>query len=107
MDAAAEVGEITSSVVSPEYGKVLALAIVRTAQSEAGTALESVAMDAAAPVAAGTKLSAGGAEVGEITSSVVSPEYGKVMALAIVRAAQSEAGTSWESAGGGTGTVLG
>ena len=41
MDAAAEVGEITSSVVSPEYGKVMALAIVRTAQSEAGTALES------------------------------------------------------------------
>jgi len=77
------------------------------AQGHVNKKLVRVAMDAAAPPAAGTKLSAGGAEVGEITSSVVSPEYGKVMALAIVRTAQSEAGTALESAGGGTGTVLG
>lgn len=38
-----------------------------------------------APLAPGTKLMAGAAEAGEVTSSVFSPESGKVVALAYVR----------------------
>jgi aminomethyltransferase len=39
-----------------------------------------------APLAGGTKVSAGAAEAGEITSSAFSPALGKVVALAYVRA---------------------
>jgi aminomethyltransferase len=53
-----------------------------------------VEVDAAEPVPAGTKLSAGGAEAGEITSSVWSPRFGKVVALAYVRVPHGEPGTA-------------
>ncbi len=43
-------------------------------------------LDAAAPLARGTKVLAGTAEAGEITSSAFSPALGKVVALAYVRA---------------------
>jgi folate-binding protein YgfZ len=46
--------------------------------------LERIELDAADPVAAGTKLTIGGREA-EITSSVYSPHFGKAIALAYVR----------------------
>jgi folate-binding protein YgfZ len=46
--------------------------------------LERIELDAAEPVAAGTKLTVGGREA-EITSSVYSPHFGKVIALGYVR----------------------
>lgn len=56
-------------------------------------------VDAAEALPAGTKLSAGGAEAGEITSSVWSPRFGKVAALAYVRVPHGEPGTVLEAAG--------
>jgi tRNA-modifying protein YgfZ len=50
-------------------------------------------IDASTPLAPGTKLTAGAEEAGEITSSVYSPAFGKVVALAYMRAAQAEPGT--------------
>lgn len=46
--------------------------------------LERIELDAAEPVAAGTKMTVGGREA-EITSSVYSPHFGKVIALGYVR----------------------
>ena len=51
-------------------------------------------LDASEPVAAGTKLKAGDADAGEITSAVFSPELGKVAAMAYVRTAFTNAGTA-------------
>ena len=48
--------------------------------------LTGLRIDATEPPAAGTKLSANGAEVGEITSAAFSPALGKVVALGLVRA---------------------
>lgn len=52
-----------------------------------------VEMDAAEPPARGAKLLAGEAEAGEITSAVLSPQSGKVAALAYVRVPNDAAGT--------------
>ena len=48
--------------------------------------LTSLLIDAVAPLAAGTKLSADGVEAGEITSAAFSPAVGKVVALGYLRA---------------------
>ena len=56
-------------------------------------------------IAAGTKLSAEGADAGEITSAVRSPETGKVAAIGYVRTAQAAPGTELR-AGGATARVL-
>jgi aminomethyltransferase len=47
----------------------------------------------------GTKVSAGGAEAGEITSSAYSPELGKVVALAYLRAPYAAEGTALQAGG--------
>lgn len=60
------------------------------AQGHVNKKLVRVEFDAAASPAPGTKLTAGGADAGEVTSSVVSPESAKVVALAIVRAQFAE-----------------
>src|SRR5579859_386429 len=49
-------------------------------------------IDGAAPPAAGAKLTADGAEVGEITSAAFSPALGKVVALGYVRAQYASPG---------------
>jgi folate-binding protein YgfZ len=51
------------------------------------------------PVEPGAKLQAAGADVGEITSAVLSPETGKTVALAYVRTPHDAPGTSLEVAG--------
>jgi folate-binding protein YgfZ len=48
---------------------------------------------AAEPPSAGTRLSADGAEAGEITSAAYSPQHGKAIALAYVRVPRTEPGT--------------
>ncbi len=53
-----------------------------------------VEMDAAEAPAAGTRLTADGAEAGEITSAVVSPRTGKVAALAYVRVPHDAPGSA-------------
>jgi aminomethyltransferase len=50
-------------------------------------------LEGSEPVAPGTKLKAGDADAGEITSAVFSPELGKVAALGYVRTAFTDAGT--------------
>lgn len=47
----------------------------------------------------GTKLTAGGSEVGEITSAAFSPDLGKVVALGYARATHAEPGSALEAAG--------
>jgi len=56
--------------------------------------------------AAGAKLLAGPAEAGEITSSVLSPESGKIAALAYVRTPYAAAGTTLSTAGQAAAIVL-
>ena len=68
------------------------------AQGHVNKKLVRVEMDGAAPPATGAKLTAAGAEVGQVTSSVYSPDAGKVVALAIVRAQFAEPGTELEGA---------
>jgi folate-binding protein YgfZ len=68
------------------------------AQGHVNKKLVRVEMEAAEPVAAGTKLTAAGAEAGEVTSSVYSPAAGKAIALAIVRSQFAEPGTVLDSA---------
>jgi folate-binding protein YgfZ len=68
------------------------------AQGHVNKKLVRVELEAAEPVAPGTKLTAGGAEAGEVTSSVYSPAAGKVIALAIVRTQFAEPGTALDSA---------
>ena len=57
-----------------------------------------------APLAGGTKISAGAGEAGEIASSAFSPALEKVVALAYVRAQYAAAGTVLQ-AGGRTASV--
>jgi len=69
------------------------------AQGHVNKKLVRLKIAAAEPPAPGTKLTAHGAEAGEITSSVVSPEAGDVVALAYVRTNFAEGGTELEAAG--------
>jgi len=62
------------------------------AQGHVNKLLSRVELDTAEPPAPGTKLAADGAEVGEITSAVYSPEAGKAVALAYLRTAFAESG---------------
>jgi folate-binding protein YgfZ len=55
--------------------------------------LRKLELDTAEPPAAGTKLTAGGADAAEIASSAISPATGKAVALAYVRAPFAEPGT--------------
>lgn len=55
------------------------------AQGHVNKKLVRLEFEGAAPLAGGTKLAAGPAEAGEVTSSVYSPELGKIVALAYVR----------------------
>ena len=64
------------------------------AQGHVNKLLVRVEIDAAEPVAAGAKLAADGKDAGEITSSVVSPQSGRVAALAYVRTPYAASGTS-------------
>jgi folate-binding protein YgfZ len=68
------------------------------AQGHVNKKLVRVELEAAEPVAPGTKLTASGAEAGEVTSSIYSPAAGKVIALAIVRTHFAEPGTALDSA---------
>ena len=67
------------------------------AQGRVNKLLVRLEVDAAEPLAAGTKLTAGGAEAGEITSSAYSPRSGQVVALGYVRAAHAAAGTNLQA----------
>jgi folate-binding protein YgfZ len=67
------------------------------AQGHVNKKLVRIEFDAADPVAPGTKLTAAGAEVGEVTSSVTSPQSGKVIALAIVRTPFADTGRQLDS----------
>jgi aminomethyltransferase len=51
-------------------------------------------IDATTAPDAGTKITAGGADIGEITSAAFSPAFGKVVALGILRAQYAVPGTS-------------
>jgi folate-binding Fe-S cluster repair protein YgfZ len=62
------------------------------AQGHINKKLVRVEVDAPAPIAAGTKLTAAGADAGEITSSVFSPESGKVVGMAYVRTPFADSG---------------
>jgi len=63
------------------------------AQGHVNKQLVRLEVEGVEPPAAGTKLKAGDADAGEITSAVYSPELGKVAALGYVRTAFAEAGT--------------
>jgi aminomethyltransferase len=69
------------------------------AQGHVNKRLVRIEISASQPPAAGSKLSASGAEAGEITSSVYSPEAGNVVALAYVRANFAESGTALDAGG--------
>lgn len=62
------------------------------AQGHVNRKLVQLHLDSAGPVAAGAKLTVGGAEAGEITSSVYSPAQGGAVALAYVRASYAAPG---------------
>ena len=64
------------------------------AQGHVNKKLVRLEVDGVELLAAGTRLKAGDADAGEITSSVNSPQSGKVVAMAYVRTAFAEAGTS-------------
>jgi aminomethyltransferase len=64
------------------------------AQGHVNKLLSSVELDTAEPPAPGSKLTADGAEAGEITSSVYSPEHGKAIALAYLRTPFADPGRS-------------
>ena len=63
------------------------------AQGHVNKKLVRLEVDGAEPLAAGTRLKAGDADAGEITSAVYSPRSGKVAAMGYVRTAFAEAGT--------------
>ena len=63
------------------------------AQGHVNKKLVRLTIETAEPVAPGTKVAAEGKESGEVTSSIYSPDAGKVVALAIVRAQFAETGT--------------
>jgi folate-binding protein YgfZ len=67
------------------------------AQGHVNKKLVRVEFEAADAVAPGTKLTAAGAEVGEVTSSIYSPQSGKVIALAVVRTPFADPGTLLDS----------
>lgn len=81
--------------VSFEKGCYLGQEIVERirAMGHVNKLLVRLEMEAAGVVAAGTKLTVDGKEAGEITSAVVSPESGRVAALAYVRTPHAQAGT--------------
>jgi tRNA-modifying protein YgfZ len=62
------------------------------AQGHVNKKLVRVEVDAPEPLSPGTKLTADGAAAGEITSSVYSPESGKVVGMAYVRTPFAESG---------------
>jgi aminomethyltransferase len=64
------------------------------AQGHVNKKLVRLEVDSAQPLAPGTKLKAGDADAGEITSAVYSPQSGKVEALGYVRTAFAEPGTA-------------
>ena len=64
------------------------------AQGHVNQKLVRLEIDGSEPAAPGARLTAGGAEAGEITSSVYSPHFGKVIALASVRAAHAVPGSA-------------
>jgi tRNA-modifying protein YgfZ len=63
------------------------------ARGHVNRSLVRVEIEAGVAPAAGAKLTAGGAEAGEITSAAVSPRRGKVMALAYLRVPHNASGT--------------
>ena len=63
------------------------------AQGHVNRLLVRLEVESAEPLAAGNKLTADGAEAGEITSSIRSPQSGCVAALAVVRASYAKSGT--------------
>ena len=63
------------------------------AQGHVNKLLVRLEVESPEPPPAGTKLSADGAEAGEITTAIHSPQSGCVAALAIVRAAYAKSGT--------------
>jgi glycine cleavage system aminomethyltransferase T len=67
------------------------------AQGHVNKKLVRIEMNAADPIAAGTKLTAAGAVVGEVTSSVTSPQSGRLIALAVVRTQFAEPGMQLDS----------
>ena len=69
------------------------------AQGHVNKKLVRLKIATAEPPAPGTKLTANGAEAGEITSSVASPEAGDVVALAYVRTSFAEPGTELDAGG--------
>jgi tRNA-modifying protein YgfZ len=69
------------------------------AQGHVNKKLMRVEIDGAEPPAPGTKLTADGAEAGEITSAVYSPELGKVVALAYVRTPRAIPATQLQAGG--------
>jgi aminomethyltransferase len=68
------------------------------AQGHVNKKLVRLEVDGDEPPAAATKLKAGDADAGEITSAVYSPQSGKVAALGYVRTAFAEAGTAVQAA---------
>ncbi len=69
------------------------------AQGHVNKKLVRIEMEGAEPLAAGTKLTADGAEAGEITSTVYSPECGKVVGLAYVRTPHANPATELKTNG--------
>lgn len=67
------------------------------AQGRVNWKLARVEVDASEPLAAGTKLTAQGVEAGEVTSSVLSPDAGKVVGLAYIRSKFADPGTALEA----------
>ena len=66
---------------------------IRT-QGHVNKKLVRLEIDGSEPAAPGARLTAGGAEAGEITSSVYSPHFGKVIALASVRTPHAAPGSA-------------
>ena len=64
------------------------------AQGHVNKKLVRLEVDGAEPLAAGSRLKAGDADAGEITSAVYSPQSGKVAAMGYVRTAFAEVGTA-------------
>jgi tRNA-modifying protein YgfZ len=69
------------------------------AQGHVNKKLVRLEADSAEPLASGTKLKAGDADAGEITSAVYSPESGKVAAMGYLRTAFTEPGTVVSASG--------
>jgi aminomethyltransferase len=90
--------------VSFTKGCYLGQEIVERVRAQGHINKKLVRLESDAPIPAGAKLTAGGAEAGEVTSSVLSPQSGKTIVLAIVRTPNSEPGTVL-NAGPATATV--